>query len=188
VSETARLFVAACLPEAVCAELARWSRGAVAARPRVRRLAPESMHLTLCFLGEQPLGYVGELAGVLGGAAEAVAAVGELAVGAPLLLPPRRPRVLAVEIGDPTGTLASLRAQLVREIAAAIDWEPGRERFRPHVTVARMSVGPRGGVGPAGELPLTPQLLFACDKIALLRSHLEPAGARYEELASVGGW
>jgi 2'-5' RNA ligase len=184
VSETARLFVAGVLPEAVRAELARWTRGAIAERGGVRRMAPQAMHLTLCFLGEQPLACVDELAGVLGSAAEAVAALGELSLGAPLWLPPRRPRVLAVAIGDPAGGLGALRAQLAAEIAATIGWDPGSQRFRPHVTVARMrSASER----PAAFEP-TPQLHFSCDKVVLLRSHLEPAGARYEELASVGGW
>jgi 2'-5' RNA ligase len=183
-SQTARLFVAAVLPDAVCAELARWSRAAVGSRLSVRRLAAETMHITLCFLGEQPLSCVGELAGVLGAAAEAVAGLGELSLGAPIWLPPRRPRALAVEVGDPAGTLHSLQAQLAADIAATIDWERGPQRFRPHVTVARL----RPGSERATALEPTPDVYFGCDKVALLRSHLEPAGARYEQLASVGGW
>ena len=192
-SESARMFVAARVPEDVRAELSRWSRTAVAGREGVRRLTPETLHITLCFLGEQPLSCVGDLAGVLGGAAEAVAALGDLATGPPVWLPPRRPRVLAVEIGDPAGALGKLRARLAADIAATIAWASGRERFRPHVTVARVRVvdarkGGRRELAAGADLPPTPQLCFVCDTVALLRSHLEPSGARYEELASVGGW
>lgn len=207
----ARLFVAVSLPVEVSAELARWARtalgavGAVSGGPAggARRLAPEALHITLCFLGEQPLACVDELAGVLSAAAEPVAAIGELALGAPVFLPPRQPRVLAVEVGDPDGALGQLRSLLVREIAATIDWAPGRERFRPHVTVARMRAGIGGRRGRFGGksaehmarnemlasgFPPTPQLSFVADKVVLLRSYLEPEGARYEALASVGGW
>jgi 2'-5' RNA ligase len=184
VADHGRLFVAASLPDGVRAELARWARVAAAGRLGVRRVEPEMLHVTLCFLGDQPLSCVSELAGVLGGAAEAVAGVGELAAGAPVWLPPRRPRVLAVEIGDPDGGLRSLQRLLAADIAATIDWRPQTRRFRPHVTVARM----RPGTERPGELVPTPQLSFACDRVVLLRSHLEPDGARYEELASVGGW
>ncbi|HUB75942.1 MAG TPA: RNA 2',3'-cyclic phosphodiesterase [Solirubrobacteraceae bacterium] len=177
------MFVAARLPAPVCAELARWARH-VPGGGGMRRLDADAMHLTLCFLGDQPLAARDELAAVLGGAAEAVAALGELVVGAPLWLPPRRPRVLAVEIGDPGGGLRELRAALAREIAATIGWSDGRERFRPHVTLARTRPGERRAVA----LEPTPSLRFACERVALLRSWLEPAGARYEELASVGGW
>jgi 2'-5' RNA ligase len=180
-----RLFVAASLPGDVRAELLRWSRAALSGRgPGVRRLAVETLHLTLCFLGDQALSGIAELAAVLGGAAEAVAAVGELSLGAPVWLPPRRPRALAVEIGDPEGALRSLQALLSSDIAATIAWEPPTQRFRPHVTVARMAPGSER----AGELLPTPQLQFACEKVVLLRSHLERDGAWYEELASVGGW
>jgi 2'-5' RNA ligase len=185
VSEQARLFVAATLPEPVRGELARWARRAVPAQAGVRRLDPESLHLTLCFLGAQPLASAGELAGVLGALAPALAAVGELAVGAPAWLPPRRPRALAVEIGDPAGGLRQLQAALARDVAATIDWAAPRQRFRPHVTVARLRPGTlRSG----GELAPTPPLLFTCERVVLFRSHLEPEGARYIELASVGGW
>jgi 2'-5' RNA ligase len=184
-ADRGRLFVAASLPAEVRTELARWARTALAGRGiGLRRLAVETLHLTLCFLGDQPLASVGELAGVLGGLAEAVAGVGELSIGAPVWLPPRRPRALAVEIGDPDGALRRLQALLCADVGATIDWEPPAQRFRPHVTVARM----RPGSERAGELLPTPQLDFACEKVVLLRSHLERDGAWYEELASVGGW
>jgi len=180
-AESARLFVAALLPDDVRSELARWARAGAGG---ARRLERESLHLTLCFLGEQPLSCVEELAAVLGGLAESVAGVGELAIGAPAWLPARRPRALAVEIGDPDGSLRALQAALARGVAATIAWEPGPQRFRPHVTVARM----RPGSTRPAKLAPTPALRFSCEKVALLRSYLEPAGARYEELASVGGW
>ena len=190
IGDRGRLFVAASLPDGVRAELARWARLAAVGRLGVRRLEPETLHLTLCFLGDQPLSCVSELAGVLGGAVEAVAGIGELALGAPVWLPPRRPRALAVEIGDPEGALRSLQGLLAADIAATIDWQPGTQRFRPHVTVARMRPGStRSGTGERpGELVPTPQLSFACEKVVLLASHLEREGARYEELASIGGW
>jgi len=195
--ERARLFVALSLPEVVTAELARWARAATATAGGIRRLAPQSMHITLCFLGEQSLGDVEELAALLSAAAVPVAAIGQLTLGAPLWLPPRRPRALAVAVGDPDGGLGRLRALLAREIAATVGWKPGRERFRSHVTVARMRplVASRGQAGrsarrAAGDVELapTPQLAFVADTVVLLRSHLEPDGARYEALARVGGW
>jgi 2'-5' RNA ligase len=183
--DRARLFVAASLPAELRSELVRWSRTALVGRgPGVRRLALETLHLTLCFLGDQPLSAVRDLTGVLGGAAEAVAGVGELSVGAPVWLPQRRPRALAVEIADPAAGLRELQRLLAADIAATIAWTPGTQRFRPHVTVARM----RPGSERAGELAPTPQLRFAVDKVVLLRSHLGRDGASYEELASVGGW
>lgn len=180
----ARLFIAARLPEEVAGELSRWARIAASGDPSVRRIAPEAMHVTLCFLGDQRLALIDELAALLGGVAEFVAGVGELVVGAPAWLPPRFPRALAVDLGDPEGGLSRLRSALVADLGSAIGWRAERGRFRPHVTVARMRAG---SVGPA-IVPPTPALRFEIDAIALLRSHLASEAARYDVLASVGGW
>jgi 2'-5' RNA ligase len=176
-----RLFVAAELPGPVRDALAGWTRGAVGRGQEPRRLEPDSMHLTLCFLGEQPPQALAPLHGALEACAAPLAAVQELRIGAPVWLPPRLPRVLAVEIGDPGGTLRELRETLAVEVEAAIGWERGRERFRPHVTVARM----RPGSQRARALEPTPPLRFAPTAATLFRSTLDPAGARYDVLASI---
>lgn len=182
-SATLRLFLAADPPQALCEELALWLRRAVGRSAAIRRLAPESLHLTLCFLGEQQPGAVDQIAALLGLMLEPFAAVERLAVGAPVWLPPRRPRVLAVEIGDPDGTLRALHERLTRELVATLGWQPPHGRFRPHITVARMHPGserPR-------ELPPTPPLRFAPSALTLFRSSLEPGGAVYTALASIPG-
>jgi 2'-5' RNA ligase len=179
VSGALRLFVAAEPPEAVCAELERWTRHAVGAPSR--RLAADLLHLTLCFLGPQPATAVGELSGVLGAVVEELAAVEELIVGAPVWLPPRRPRVLAVEVVDPAGALHALHRALVVELEATLGWRAPRERYRPHITVARM----RGGSERPRALPPTPALSFAPAALTLFRSTLDPAGATYTAMASI---
>ena len=176
-----RLFLAAELPQDVRDELAHWTRAVVGRGEQPRRLEAAALHLTLCFLGEQPPSAVAAAAAALGEHVELLAAVEELRLGAPVWLPPRRPRVLAVEVGDPSGALRALRDALVGELAAVLAWDPGRERFRPHVTVARM----RAGSQRARELPPTPALRFAPSAATLFRSTLHPAGARYEPLASI---
>ena len=75
----------------------RWRRTAWGAQRagKVRLLEPEALHLTLCFLGARP---VQELAPI----AAAVQGIGafdlRLSLGAPLWLPPRRPRSLALAV------------------------------------------------------------------------------------------
>ena len=176
-----RLFVAAELPEHVREALAAWARGALGRREHLRRIDPDALHLTLCFLGEQPPTAVDVVASALEACAELLVAVGELSVGPPAWLPPRRPRVLAVEISDPLGALHALHAALAAALEDGIGWERRRERFRPHVTVARM----RPGSQRARELPPTPALRFAPVAATLLRSTLHPDGARYDALATV---
>lgn len=199
---SARLFVAVDPPEDVCHSLASWARTAVRearSHPRslagpaaIRLLDVELLHVTLCFLGERPVEQIEQIGAELS-ACERPAA--RLSVGAPLWLPPRRPRALAVELHDEDGTLAQIQAELVARLQGAAQDEPHpaarattrgtsaahRHRFRPHVTLARMRTGsaPR-----ARTLPPTPALSFVPAELVLYRSWLSPQGASYEALSS----
>jgi RNA 2',3'-cyclic 3'-phosphodiesterase len=187
----ARLFVAVDPPSQACEELAAWTRGASAGlglragkggRPSLRLLAPETLHLTLCFLGSRPVAEIEAIAGAL---SSGRSPVGELRVGAPLWLPPRRPRALAVEVHDGAGGLTALQAQVSRAIAAVSGWEPERRRFRAHITLAR--IGARVLLRSSRDessLPATPPLRFTPAALILYRSWLSPAGATYEPLVS----
>lgn len=191
---TARLFAAIDPPTRVREELCAWARGALGAgqgrrsgaqRP-LRLLAPELLHLTICFLGSRP---VEEIEAIVGALKDGATPVGELSIGAPLWLPPRRPRTLAVELHDPLGELTRLHEEVRDAIALATGWDteetgtqahpPRRRRYRPHITLARMreDAAPR-----ARELPPTPQLAFTPEQLILYRSWLSPEGAEYEAL------
>ena len=192
---TARLFVAIDPPLQAREQLAEWARGAVAGarepgatRGGLRALSAQSLHLTLCFLGARPVGEIEALAAAVGGCVEQAC---ELAVGAPLWLPPRRPRALAVEIHDLAGELAGVHARVSAAIGQASGWEPERRRFRPHITLVRAG---RSALGARGSrsgrtrserpLPATPRIAFTPAAIVLYRSWLAPEGASYEQIAS----
>lgn len=188
---TARLFVAIDPPEDVRERLAAWARTALrSAGGRtghghpLRVLDPEVLHVTLCFLGNQPIDDIGAIDSRLD---EIAGYVGELSVGAPLWLPPRRPRVLAVELhDDESGRLAELHKRLILALGDLDDLDGTgsggrRHRFRPHVTLARM----RDGAAPRERtLAPTPPLSFTPRELVLYRSWLSPAGASYERLSS----
>lgn len=169
---TARLFVAAELPEDVVDALVRWRPRADGLRP----LAPEALHVTLAFLGWRDEAEIPVVGGLLAGLARPVDG---LSVAAARWLPPRRPRVLAVELADPGAALAALQRDVAAALADAVGWVPERRSFLPHVTVARLRTGARPPEpGPAPELGP-----FAAPALTLFRSHLGPGGARYEALA-----
>jgi 2'-5' RNA ligase len=190
---TARLFVAVDPPASVREELLAWARATVARLPLrrganaladVRLLEPEALHLTLCFLGGRPVGEIEEIGSVLSNCAERV---GELSLGAPLWLPPRRPRALAVEVHDPDGGLARLHGAVGRALADATGWQAERRGFKAHITVARMrgrAAPRRASQAPEPDLPATPPLSFTPASIVLYRSWLSPTGASYQALAT----
>ncbi len=158
-----------------------------AARGRLRLLEPDTLHLTLCFLGSRPVGEIESIGGALIAACAEARPVGELTLGAPLWLPPRRPRALAVELRDDSNrALEALHDTVANALAIVCDRskigpQPERRRFRPHVTVARM----RSGDAPRERsLPATPPLSFSPRSVTLYRSWLTPTEASYEELAT----
>lgn len=193
-SPTARLFVAVDPPPNVCEQLAAWARTALRGMNRrsgdtpARVLDAELLHVTLCFLGNRPVAEINAIAAQL---AACDGQAGELSAGAPLWLPPRRPRTLAVELHDEQGRLALLQKSVVAAIEKtgseplAVKSEPAapakHRHFRPHITVARM----RGGTAPRERaLSPTPALSFTPGELILYRSWLSPDGASYEALAS----
>lgn len=182
-----RLFVAVDPPPATADRLAGWGRAQRGRGGALRVVRPSRIHLTLAFLGELAAADVAAVA-------DAVAAgVGEwglgdgapgpigLELGGPVLLPPRSPRVLAVEVADPDARLTALQAAIAGTLHAATGWRAKERHFRPHLTVGRIG----GRHGPLGALDATPQGGFAVDEAILYRSFLEPEGARYEALERV---
>jgi 2'-5' RNA ligase len=204
--KNARLFVAIDPPASVREALATWARATASALcsavardsgdrrskigqqvGRLRILDADTLHLTLCFLGSRPADEIDALADAIDGLA--VRAAPKLSLGAPVWLPPRRPRALAVEVHDverPGGALDQLQHAVARAIGDTIDWQPERRRFRGHVTVARTRSGPRAARRSSvsdARLPPTPQRSFQPERVILYRSWLAPTGATYEPVA-----
>ncbi|HEY3435553.1 MAG TPA: RNA 2',3'-cyclic phosphodiesterase [Solirubrobacterales bacterium] len=185
-SPRARLFVALDLPDEMREEVAAWGREE-RADPALRPVAPESLHVTLAFLGHRPEKEIERIA----------AAVRESAAPAPWMelrdpeqRPPRgRARVFALPAISP-GTEA-LQAGVSRKLEEEGFYRPEKRLFWPHVTVARVRPEARGSRRPAvvseppGKLP--ERLLEAriCRRMTLYRSELKPSGAQYVPLAHV---
>jgi len=133
--------------------------------------------VTLCFLGAVPEAAVAGIAR----ACDVVAgsAAGGLALSAPVWLPRRRPRVLAVLIGDRDGELGALQSKLSAALVREKVYAPEARRFLAHVTVARVRGREKVDSAP---LPFPAPVEFAARHVTLYRSHLGGGPARYEML------
>lgn len=185
-SPRVRLFVALDLPAEMREGIAAWGREALV-DPALRPVAPESLHVTLAFLGHKPEKETDQIA----------AAVRECAGPAPwveLRDPERRPprgraRVYALPAISP-GTEA-LQAGLSLGLEEAGFYKPEKRPFWPHVTVARVRPEARGSRRPAvvsappGKLPERLTEARICRRMTLYRSELKPTGAQYVPLAHV---
>lgn len=185
-SPRARLFVALDLPEEVRGRIAAWGDRALA-DPALRRIGPESLHVTVAFLGWRPLKDVAGIAALVGESAGPAPLV-ELGEVAPR--PPRgRPRLFALPVLSPGTEL--LEAALRERLAKGGFYEPEKRPFWPHVTVARVRPEARGSKRPArveappGRLPAGLSKAFLGVRLTLYRSELQPTGARYVPLAQV---
>ena len=178
--ERVRLFVALELPDTARDALSDWRDRALSGAPGLRSLSADSLHVTLCFLGWRDGGEVASIAGACGELSSEAAP--RLSLGGARWLPPRRPRVLAVELRDPSEALAGVQSALSARLAAGGWYRPEKRPYLAHVTVARVA---RGGRVPREPLPPVPPLDFGASIVTLFRSRLMRGGAAYEPLARI---
>jgi 2'-5' RNA ligase len=183
----ARLFVALELPDAVREALVAWRAPLLRDADELRAVAPEALHVTLAFLGWQPEEAIAPLAELVDVCAADGGGASGLALGKPLWLPRRRPRVLAIALEDRHGQLAALQERLVARLTVDGWYEPEARPYLPHVTVARVRAR---APSRARELPTpafgdgaAPEVVFDGTAVVLYRSHLSSAGTRYEPLS-----
>lgn len=131
----------------------------------VRFVPPSNWHVTLRFLGEAD---VDEVVDALN-SVTLPSATATLAPGVDVL----SGRALAVDVDG----LEELAAA-VTECTAALGDPPPKRAFRAHLTIARLKGTPRLPRAMGASVSGT----FDVGSVALVRSRLEPDGARYETL------
>jgi 2'-5' RNA ligase len=179
-SPRVRLFVALDLPEQTVDGLSAWTRATFGEHPDLRVVRPESLHVTLVFLGYQYERDVARIAELT--FAQQLAPV-RLEPQGIVPVPRSRPRLWALDLADEGGALTRWQGGLSERLAAAGLYEPEKRPFWSHVTLARA----KRGKSPRGlEVPALPAALaepFSTAALTLYRSTLQPQGAVYEPLA-----
>jgi RNA 2',3'-cyclic 3'-phosphodiesterase len=185
-SPRVRLFVALDLPDELREGIVAWGREALA-DPALRPVAPDSLHVTLAFLGHRPQEEVETIAAVV---RERVGPAPWVELLDPEQRPPRgRARLYALPALSPGAE--ALQAGVAQGLAEGGLYEPEKRPFWPHVTVARVRPEGRGSRRPAvvsdppGKLPEGMSEARICRRMTLYRSELQPTGARYVPLAQV---
>jgi RNA 2',3'-cyclic 3'-phosphodiesterase len=173
----ARLFLALDLPEDAREELAAWRVAALGGRDDLRLVAPEALHVTLAFLGHLDEAEIPRIAELLRPSEAPV-----MHATAVKPVPPRQPRLFALDLEDEDGRCAAIQARLSDALVAAGLYEPEKRPFWPHVTLARVRKGARV---PRLDLPDPPAAPWRGEAVTLYRSRLSREGARYEALARV---
>lgn len=140
-----------------------------------------SVHLTLRFLGEVAADRDAAARPLWADAARSVAPFRFVLEGLGCFPSAGAPRTLWLGIREETGRLLALRDGL-EDAARRVGFPAERRPFRPHLTLARARRGARAGrpdpraAARVGQEPAT--------RVVLVRSLLEPGGARYTALAA----
>ena len=179
-SPRARLFVALELPGDVRSSLAAWRDAALAGRADLRPVPAGALHVTLAFLGYRPERQIEPIAAAAFAALEGRTAP-SLRPGDVVAVPPRAPRLFALDLHDDGGRARGLQAAVARALEERRHYEPERRPFWPHVTLARVK---RDRRATPLELPPSAVGTFEADEVTLYRSILRREGARYEPLAT----
>jgi 2'-5' RNA ligase len=186
-----RSFVAVELTDAARRALAGVQRDLKTQAPpgAVRWTRPDSIHLTLQFLGDILPEQVEAVAGALDAACAGRAPFAFELAGAGVFPNLNRPRVVWVGVVEPSGALAALQ-QRVAQALAPLGFSPEERAFTPHLTIGRAArdAGPRdlaalgalvarAGIGSLGRVDV--------DHVNLMKSNLKPDGAVYTPLAVI---
>jgi RNA 2',3'-cyclic 3'-phosphodiesterase len=181
-----RLFIALDLPDRVRDGLMAWGEEELV-DPALRPVRPESLHVTLVFLGNREGAEAEAIAAVV---RESAAAATLLKLEDPIPLPGQR-RASLFALPTPSPATSELQHGLAARLAEAGLHEPEERDFWPHVTVARVRSEGRGSRRPAavtrwhGELPKGLKEPFYGVRMTLYRSELQSGGAQYVPLAQV---
>jgi 2'-5' RNA ligase len=171
--------VALDLPRDARDELAAWRDAAVEGRDDLRPVPAVALHVTLVFLGYRPEKEIPRIAALVAEAVEGrpvprLSAVGVKAV------PPRRPRLFALDLADREELTTGLQQSASDLLEAERIYTPEKRPFWPHITLARVK---RGRHAEPLEAPPPPPSEWRAEAVTLYRSLLAPQGARYEPLA-----
>ncbi len=186
IPDTGRYFIALDLGQKVLSAL--WQAQEemrVADAPDIRWTGPESMHLTLKFLGGSVARSAAEGAMAALGPALAGSSPFEIAVcGLGAFPSPERARVLWAGVEDPSGSLYALQSAVESQTTGL--GPPARD-FHAHVTLGRLKERGRGA-DLSGPIEAMADRRFGSADVreaVLYRSELGPQGPRYEAVARV---
>lgn len=187
--DVVRSFIAIHLPDDVRAELTSVEEKLKARRhPFVKWVDPESMHLTLKFLGNVAVDSVPQIVDAMSRVAVAHSPFKLEVAGTGAFPNWQRPQVVWVGVGGELDRLNGLQTELESALSP-LGYPPESRSFSAHLTLGRL----RDRATPDerrrfGEFAQRVQLgtgpSFEVDVIRLMKSQLTPAGPIYSELAT----
>ncbi len=192
-----RLFVALDIADATRERIARFAHGVQGFAPDARWAKPESLHVTLKFIGERPDPVVGQIKQVLAAVHMEPTEIQFRGYG----FFPTAKSARVFWIGMEAGPQLAALAAAVDEQTATLGIPTEERAFSPHLTLAR---GPGGSGSPRwregdrpnrafqrlqeklAALPVPEFGTMTAHEFFLYQSQLSPKGSKYTKLARFG--
>lgn len=148
----------------------------------------DNFHLTLKFLGEVDNTEVHSVCMRLRNVVSDYDPF-ELSFGGPGAMPSlQRPRVIIVEVDDPTGNLVQMVSEIEAEMAD-MGFKPEPRDYRPHLTLGRVrgksSRGSSELIDAIGQLNETTLGEMVVDELQLMASFLDKGGPTYQVMDTI---
>jgi RNA 2',3'-cyclic 3'-phosphodiesterase len=190
-----RLFIALDIDDSIRERITRFMEGVSAFAPDVRWVKPESLHVTLKFIGEQPESALGEIKQALKTVGAETTEIHFQSYGFFPTAKSARVFWIGMEAGPQLATLASM----IDNTTATLGILKENRAFSPHLTLARGASGSgsprwRKGDGPnrsfqrlqekLAALPAPEFGVMAPREFFLYQSQLSPKGSKYTKLAA----
>ena len=181
--EGIRSFIAVEVPQSLRAKLEEVQRELKRADADVRWVRPESIHLTLKFLGSVSGGELEKLGGSIAPIISSWAPFEVRLHGLGCFPSSRSPRIVWVGIEQGSAEALSLQ-KAVENRAAEVGFPPETRPFKPHLTLGRI----RSSKGKASLAQAVENLRdveigsYPVNEVYLFKSELKPSGAVYTKL------
>jgi len=184
-SDNLRTFIAIDIPGNILSEIRELQEGIKDYGFKIRWVRPESIHLTLKFLGDIKAVKINEIAEAISKTVVRYTPISLQAKGVGVFPGIKRPQVLWVGLAGQLEPLVSLQKTLDENLET-IGFPMEKRPFKGHLTMGRMKA--KIDVKKFGEVLMTFRSFeseaFTADRIILYKSELKPSGAVYTELAS----
>ncbi|MFN8482608.1 MAG: RNA 2',3'-cyclic phosphodiesterase [Anaerolineae bacterium] len=184
-----RTFIAVELPPDIRAALARTQASLKADLPMrsLRWVNPDSIHVTLKFLGDVLPSQMPAITEALGGVVPRHAAFSVAVAGLGAFPNLSRPNVIWVGLDGQLAPLQKLRDD-IEAVIAPLGFPTERRPFQPHLTLVRIKDAPSADLKLIGDAVRRAEARrlgqIAVREVALMQSELRREGAVYTQLAA----